>query len=226
MCAVPTKWRECISCRPCKRALVLYLGECFVKIAVATCMLRCQQKLVVAGCLSGNLEDCALAVGVNGVHPLPELRCEPDEADTRVWLHLLWSEGTCKLVCSPDTDVYHIGLPLVACQLCEVYVRISVFSSLEHRYLSLSTLCTALTNDPDLASVPRDILPRLLQILFISTGCDYISYFSGLGKCTFLKVFFQHAEFINSISLGTLCDTCSDSRLFFVLCETSRDSVF
>ena len=110
-----------------KRALVLYLGECFVKIAVATCMLRCQQKLVVAGCLSGNLEDCALAVGVNGVHPLPELRCE---ADTRVWLHVLRSEGTCKLVCSPDTDVYHIGLPLV---LCEVYVRISVFSSLEHR---------------------------------------------------------------------------------------------
>ena len=90
-------------------------------------------------------------------------------------------------------------------------MRISVFSSLEHHYLSLSTLCIALTNDPDLASVPREILPRLLQILFISTGCDYIS---GLGKCTFLKVFFQHAEFINSISLGTLCDTCSDSWIF------------
>ena len=48
---------------------------------------------------------------------------------TRVWLHVLRSQGTHKLVCSPDTDVYHIGLPLVHNQSLDVYVRISVFSS-------------------------------------------------------------------------------------------------
>ena len=132
-------------------------------------MLRCQQKVVLAGCFSGTSKDLALEVGAGGVRPLLELRCEADEAGTRVWLHTLQSEGTRKLVCSPDTDVYHIGLPLVTSHLCDVYVRISMFSSLDHRYMSLNTLCKALQDDPDLASLPREILPQLLQTLFIST---------------------------------------------------------
>ncbi len=36
-----------------------------------------------------------------------------DESDTRVWLHVRNSAGTKKFILSPDTDVYHIGLPLV-----------------------------------------------------------------------------------------------------------------
>ena len=60
MCGVPTKWRDCISCRKCKRTLVMYLGECFVQNAVVICMLRCQQKLVLSGCFGGTSEDLAL----------------------------------------------------------------------------------------------------------------------------------------------------------------------
>ena len=115
-------------------------------------------------------------------------------------------------MCSPDTDVYHIGLPLVSDQSCEVYVRISMFSSQENRFLNLKSLCSAVRDDPDLACIPKDILPKLLQMLFICTGCDYISFFSGFGKSTFLKIFFQHAEFISGMSVSTLADTCSSNR--------------
>ena len=104
-CPVPTNWHDCISCRVCKRGLVLYLGGFFVHNAVATCKLRCQQKLVVVGCFSGNSENIAWGVGVDGVQPLSEFRCEADEADTRIWLHTIQSEGTCKPLCSPHTDV-------------------------------------------------------------------------------------------------------------------------
>ena len=52
----------------------------------------------------------------------------------------------------------------------------------------------------------------MLQTLFICTGCDYVSYFADFGKSTFLKVFFQHASFINSLSQGTLASTCDTSR--------------
>ena len=115
-----------------------------------------------------------------GTCRLREHKKGAEEADTRVWLHVLRSPGTRKLVYSPDTDVYHIGLPLTCNEPLDVFVRISVFSSQEHRYLSLKKLTMSLQGDPDLSSVPGEILPKVLQTLFISTGCDYVSYFAGL----------------------------------------------
>ena len=35
-----------------------------------------------------------------------------------------------------------------------------------------------------------------MQQVYIVTGCDYVSYFSGIGKATFLNCFYQHADFI------------------------------
>ena len=93
-----------------------------------------------------------------------------------------------------------------------MYVRVSMFSSQEHRYPNLNHLLTSLRDDPELSSIPRDKLPKVVQTLFICTGCDYVSYFAGLGKSTFLKVFFQHAEFINTTSIGSLADTCDTTR--------------
>ena len=47
----------------------------------------------------------------------------------------------------------------------------------------------------------------MLQV-YIVTGCDYISYVSGIGKVTFMNYFYQHANFINgSQSNGSLSQT-------------------
>ena len=105
--------------------------------------------------------------------------------------------------------MYHVGLPLLANQPMDVFVRVSVFSSQEHRYLSINNLLTSLSGDPDLSSVPRGII---IQTLFICTGCDYVSYFAGYSKATFLRLFFQHAEFITTTSIGTLANTCGPSQ--------------
>ncbi len=32
--------------------------------------------------------------------------------------------------------------------------------------------------------------------VYVCSGCDYISYFAGMGKAVFFNVFFQHAAFI------------------------------
>ena len=189
-CPIPYKWRDCLACRECKRALVLYLGQSFKQFAVGTCRLREHQKVILAGCFSGVEGGPSLGISTGGVQTFPTLSCGAEEADTRVWLHVLRSPGTRKLVCSPDTDVYHIGLPLMCNEPLDVLVRISVFSSQEHRYVSLKNLTTSLKGDPDLNSIPRDLLPKMLQT-FICTGCDYVSYFAGFGKSTFLKVFFS-----------------------------------
>ena len=95
-------------------------------------------RFTLAGCFSGVEENQAWEVTTRGAQPVPTLSCGAEEADTRVWLHVLRSPGTRKQVCSPDTDVYHIGLPLMYNQPMEVFVRVSMFSSQEHRYLSLN----------------------------------------------------------------------------------------
>lgn len=50
-------------------------------------------------------------------------------------------------------------------------------------------------NDPDLAGIPREKLAKVFQVLFILSGCDYVS-FSGLGKAVFMNVFYQYSTYI------------------------------
>ena len=123
-CSVPSKWRDCLTCRECKGALVLYLGQSFKQFAMGTCRLREHQKVILAGCFSG-VKDQAWEVTTRGAQTVPTLSYEAQEADTRVWLHVLRSQGTRKLVCSPDTNVYHIGLPSVHSHW--MYMSASVF---------------------------------------------------------------------------------------------------
>ena len=53
-----------------------------------------------------------------------DLCTNADEADLRVWLHCVKAAGVRKLVFSPDTDVYHIGLTIVGgLQECDVIVQ-------------------------------------------------------------------------------------------------------
>ena len=194
--SVPRKWRVYLGCRVCKRRLILYLGQAFVQHASA--ILRGEQNITLAGCFDGDSQDQAWEVNTTSTQQVPALLCEAEEADTRVWLHALRSSGCKKLVCSPDTDVYHIGLPLVSQFQCDVIVQISSLSSIEHKYLSITQLCSALSNDPDLAVIPEELRPQMMQSLFICTGCDYISFFKGIGKVTVMDVVFQHSGFISS----------------------------
>ncbi len=208
---IPSAWREHLLCRACKRRLVVYLGQAFQNHIPGK--LRSSQKLVLAGCYEGHAEDQAWEVTTSDCQPNPVLSSSAEEADTRVWLHVLHSAGMRKLVYSPDTDVYHIGLPVVCSTGHDVYVQLSTLTSPDVRLLHLRTLCSSLAHDPDLASTPETIRPSLLQSLFICTGCDYISFFAGIGKASFLRVFFQHSSFVNancSDYPGHLSNTRSD----------------
>ncbi len=86
------------------------------------------------------------------------------------------SAGTKKLVLSPDTRVYHIGLPIVAAINNDVLVRLIKFNSVEHRILDMQALINAFNNDPDLATIPSLSLPSVIQALFVCTGCDFFFF--------------------------------------------------
>ena len=120
-----------------------------------------------------------------------------EETDTRLWLHVRQTRHQKILIMSPDTDVYMIGLPLEHAQSKEVVVQVSKHNSREVRILSLSSLTKALEYDPDLGRLSSRELPQLLQTIYVSTGCDYISFFSQIGKASFMKYFLQYASFIS-----------------------------
>ena len=141
------------------------------------------------------------------------------------------TESSRILVMSPDTDIYHIGLPLSHREK-EIVIQINTYNCKDLCFLHLSALITAFTNDPDLSSLSPSILPQVFQTLFVATGCDYISFFSGIGKATFLRYFFQNVEFITSgrdNAPGTLADVGLENNnfeaVFFGISTTSWNSV-
>ena len=216
---IPPKWRDnVINCRTCKRNLVSFLSQYFLHRVKSR--LRVSHRFVTAGGFEEDLRNKAFSIESGSqAQCVDALYCNAEESDTRIWLHVLHSAGTKKLILSPDTDVYHIGLPIIANTDLDIIVRLSTFNSLEHRFLDIQALIRALRNDPDLAAIePREIAP-VIQMLYISTGCDFISFFNGLGKVTFLATFFEHAEFIASNSgntPGSLIHTTSEGLLSFV----------
>ena len=81
-------------------------------------------------------------------------------------------------------------------------------NSREVQFLDMSALLTAFLNDPDLANINTTTLPQVMQTLFVCTACDYTSFFSQIGKATFLRYFFQCVAFITGRkSQGSLADT-------------------
>ena len=120
------------------------------------------------------------------------------------------------IVMSPDTDVYLIGLPLFCASERDIIVQVSPIASSQLKLLHLKALVHALQNDPDLAHIDQKILPKVFQALYVVTGCDYISFFSQVGKASFMRYFYQYASFISSAREypGTLADTCLSDGMY------------
>ena len=72
------------------------------------------QSIVTAGGFQGRkFQNKALYVDNECCKMIEELQSNHEESDSRVNLHIKQSPHTSFLLYSPDTDVYHIGLPLL-----------------------------------------------------------------------------------------------------------------
>ena len=79
--------------------------------------------------------------------------------------------------------MYNVDLPLTSItsdQQC--IVQINLPHQHEESFVSVNNLQKALYNDPDLACIDRDTLCTTFQVLFTTSGCDYISFIYGFGK--------------------------------------------
>ena len=211
------KWQEnMLNCRVCKRRLVTFIGHYFLQKVGA--YLKSHQSLYVAGCFDECVAtDTAWFVSGNSKpQPNPAFTSNAEETDTRLWVHARKTTFTKILVMSPDTDVYLIGLPLFCASERDIIVQVSPIASSQLKLLHLKALVHALQNDPDLAHIDQKILPKVFQALYVVTGCDYISFFSQVGKASFMRYFYQYASFISSAREypGTLADTCLSDGMY------------
>ena len=99
--------------------------------------------LIIAGCYAGDIEDTAWSITRDSTpQPLPVYNCNAEETDTRLWLHSKCTLCLKILILSPDTDIYHIGLPLIQRQK-DIMVRISMYNSRDmFSTFTLSGECT------------------------------------------------------------------------------------
>ena len=88
--------------------------------------------------------------------------------------------------------VYRIGVPIVTITEFDVVVQLC-----SYRLLDMQALIKALRSDPDIAVIDPAFSSSVIQIC-ISTGCDFISFFNGFGKVTFLATLFEYSGFICS----------------------------
>ena len=152
-----------------------------------------QQRLIISGCFSD--EFAWLITSGELSEKVPSYTTNALEADYRIWRHATQTSATRILVCSPDTDVYNIGLSVPVNK--DYIIQLNVHHVVDKKYLILKHLELAFQRDPDLHSIPRENLSVTMQALYISTGCDYVSFFKTFGKASIINNFMQHASFIS-----------------------------
>ena len=200
----PTEWQDFIQIRSNKSKLLNYLSNAFVSLASKT-LSSSGQKFVTSGGFQRSEND-ALQVGMsvtfNGVLA-HEVVHNHEEADTQMWLHV--KETSCKIIhiYSVDRDIGMIGLPLVSKLSKTIVVQ---FRLSPKKYIVLNDLEKALYGDPELNFLlEKNIdLCKLMQVLYIVSGCDFVSYWCQQSKTTFFKLFFQYAKFIVGIGVKSV----------------------
>ena len=207
-----SKWNSMLKYRQCKHNLTTQLALMMLQLVQP--YLSPGKRFFTAGSLRDELRDCVLFCQFGQSIPQIDERftCNIEEADMRVCLHCKNAAGSRKIIISPDTDTYHVGMGLledVRLSECDIYVQVSRLGDSVHRYLHLSGLYGALQLDQSLSLLPTNIRLQALQTLYVCTGCDYLSYFYQIGKAKFLQVFFQFASFITS-GLGHYPGTLAD----------------
>ena len=158
---------------------------------------RHSKKLVVAGFTECENKDKAFYSTCDStkLHE-PSLNNNAEEADTRLWLHCVKSKGTKKLIYSTDTDTLFIGMVVANTVVHNVVIQ-HTLDATDKKFLHLNSLVEAINKDVDLNCIPAEERTRVLQSLYVLTGCGFTSYLVGFGKVTFFKTFYQYASFVS-----------------------------
>ena len=209
---LPKNWMKFLKRRSHKHMLCRYLSNKFLDL-VPTHFKNPDQIFITSGGFHVGLESspawCGAVVSVNG-RQRHHLIHNHEESDTQIWLHVFDCQCTNIIIYSIDRDIAIIGLPL---DFTDKSVIIQFDAKVgQEKFLNLNNLQLACENDSDFAQLKSKNIPirKCIQMLYICSGCDFVSFFAHLGKNIFLKMFYQYAPFITANSPSThgiLCES-------------------
>ena len=210
---LPPNWQKFLKVRTQKHLLIRYLSRKMIQAVRG--YLQEGQVFITSGGFHVGLEA---EPGWSGVEVSKDgerhhsLIHNHEESDTQIFLHVFDSSCSNIVIYSIDRDVGIVALPLNfgSKTICLQYRA----KAGDERFLNINLLQQAIRTDSDFAPVMNkniDIL-KCIQSLYISSGCDFVSYFCHLGKSTFFNTFAQYALFISGETLQdvTLSLTCTD----------------
>jgi hypothetical protein len=202
--SIPRNWNTFLQVRENKQNIVGLISDTFLKIAIQ--VLTPSQSLIIGGGFTNGIAKIAQN---KVLQESPSLVSNIQEGDSLVWLHGIKSQCKNILIYSPDTDTTHIGLSVAARHNDKKFVVMLRRCAYNSQYIDINTLLQSLQNDIDLQGLLVDNIVRVFQMLYISTGCDYVSFFKDHGKKSFYKTFYKYSGFICGLAdhtLGSLCD--------------------
>ena len=217
--SLPSNWQNFLKIRKNKHLLCNYLFYKFQKIVQP--YLPDHVKFVVSGGFHYALNDrnwtSACITKTDIVQKTFKCADEDfsqnhEESDTQIWLHV--TDTTCKTVHirSIDRDIGLIGMSHFSKFLSkEIFIE---YQQNPIKFIDLNVLHNSLSTDSDLVSLRKEIVGKIIQTVYICSGCDFVSYFVGHGKSSFYKALFQYCRFITcqtDIRYGCLSNTDHDT---------------
>ena len=191
-------WSTFLKNRKNKHIICVYMFDTFLKL-VQPRLTATNKVFIISGgfqralSLTDPITVCANSTGQVPYH----FQSNHEESDTQIWLHV--SDTRCNkiLIRSVDRDIAMVGLPLME-NFADKHVYIQYDSSKDGKYLHMNNLMQAIDNDDALSEINENIRFKIIQSLYVCSGCDFVSYFKEKGKSTIFTTFFQYASFINN----------------------------
>ena len=184
-------WNDFLGNREDKRKLVLYMGK---KILDLKDTIAKDCTLIVGGCFLQN-ETYRVTTGSNIV--LPELNCNHEEADTRMFAHAAWSKKNILQFVATDTDV--LAILLLNYETFSEKTTLIEYSG--NRIWNISTLIESMNQDSDtdlavLKSVRSVTIPFFFGIIHPLIGSDILCSPRGFGPSWIIKACIDFSAYL------------------------------
>jgi hypothetical protein len=198
----PYDWHNFLGNRSNKKKLVEFLSEQFV--ILASRLLDSAHILVI----SGGFKEPGTAQMFMHISddaseedsPLDPFCNNHLEGDTMLYLHAVNSfhSNSPVVLYSIDTDIMQIGLPMVSKYPDRHFIVHFKEGAAENMYVDLNMLLDDMCKNNDLRVFNKATIARELQVLYICSGCDYVSFFNNFSKTSFYDAYFNNIGFISS----------------------------